>query len=573
MTRFFRIFIRVFFFAPICSYADSSGPISGAESASRFLSELEFTDQVNKYIDLKKMKDYQAYKAGRQALTSSKDFILKKQYEQTLKKAISARWQFSSISTIDPDSSLSQHAAKGAFISEILAADANYFLGNKSNAASLYFKALERVPKKYLHIWTPWRSIDRYFSICRKKRKIGCVRSVRRLKEVYPSRSLEGKFLEKTFSTAAYALPARSSKKTEKYSAVDSDIDAINNAVNLVISKNFGEARKAFDQIFEKYPKSQEIQRAWYWYGRLAELQGESQYAEATFKRVIVSSPFSYYAILSAWRIKKDPGLGIDAQLPELNTRDQNLDEVQIKKLEIAEEFMRQNLYSFARVELNQIPPTSEMKKGFLNYLAEINNRAKNYLMSFRYLSEVFAREDSGLISSRHLDLVFPKLEYEEIREMADQIGVSPVLAYSLIKQESAFQRKAISRAGALGFMQLMPFTAVDVEPKIYQTEILLPKNNLKIGLTYLKKVTKKFDGNIAVSLAGYNAGPSRSKKWYKRAQGENWGFEEFVEGIGYIETRGYVSSIARNVYWYERMINGKTMENFNSLYTEIVAP
>ncbi|MEK7691637.1 MAG: transglycosylase SLT domain-containing protein, partial [Bdellovibrionota bacterium] len=84
-----------------------------------------------------------------------------------------------------------------------------------------------------------------------------------------------------------------------------------------------------------------------------------------------------------------------------------------------------------------------------------------------------------------------------------------------------------------------------------------------------------RYGGNWVMGLAAYNAGPGALERWKKAANG-SWGMLEFIESIGYRETRDYVSSILRNYYWYTFLLKGEDFNglikfwNGNSIETEV---
>ncbi|MBD0372631.1 MAG: lytic transglycosylase domain-containing protein [Pyrinomonadaceae bacterium] len=91
--------------------------------------------------------------------------------------------------------------------------------------------------------------------------------------------------------------------------------------------------------------------------------------------------------------------------------------------------------------------------------------------------------------------------------------GVDPVLIYALMHQESSFKRGAISPKGARGLMQLMPGTAA----RFGVTNIFDPRQNIEGGTRYLRFLLDAFDGDIALTLAGYNAGEGAVLKYGRR--------------------------------------------------------
>ena len=92
-------------------------------------------------------------------------------------------------------------------------------------------------------------------------------------------------------------------------------------------------------------------------------------------------------------------------------------------------------------------------------------------------------------------------------------------MALAIIRQESNFDRFAVSPAGARGLMQLMPGTAAAVAKGLGIAAPLSALTadaelNVRLGTTYLRGLLDQFDANIAMAAAGYNAGPRRVAEW-----------------------------------------------------------
>jgi soluble lytic murein transglycosylase-like protein len=92
----------------------------------------------------------------------------------------------------------------------------------------------------------------------------------------------------------------------------------------------------------------------------------------------------------------------------------------------------------------------------------------------------------------------------------ATRHGVEPLLLYSVMHQESAFNSQAVSPKGARGLMQLMPATAARFGVK----NIFDPEQNIHGAAQYLRFLLDLFDGNVSLALAGYNAGEGAVKKY-----------------------------------------------------------
>ena len=109
---------------------------------------------------------------------------------------------------------------------------------------------------------------------------------------------------------------------------------------------------------------------------------------------------------------------------------------------------------------------------------------------------------------------VEPQHAYDAIiREAADLYKVDVALIRSVVQAESSFNPLALSRVGAMGLMQLMPSTAdaLDVENPFD------PRENIMAGTRYLKDLLKRHKGNVALTLASYNAGPGTVARYRGR--------------------------------------------------------
>jgi soluble lytic murein transglycosylase len=147
-------------------------------------------------------------------------------------------------------------------------------------------------------------------------------------------------------------------------------------------------------------------------------------------------------------------------------------------------------------------------------------------------------------------ELAYPKEVVEQIHKLAKEISIEPEFVAGIMREESVFDVRATSKSGAMGLMQLMPFTgewvaqqlgvASFVREKLYDQEM-----NIRFGAFYLDHLNQKFQGNLYYTAASYNAGPEAVNKWI--VNGNFTDLEEFVENIPYQETRYYVKRVIKS--------------------------
>lgn len=131
--------------------------------------------------------------------------------------------------------------------------------------------------------------------------------------------------------------------------------------------------------------------------------------------------------------------------------------------------------------------------------------------------------------------------------------GIDPLVLHSIIRQESQFQFNALSPAGAVGLMQLMPRTAAEVArkekvPKPRRRDLLKPRTNIALGAAYLSRLVREYGGDYLRAVAAYNAGESAVAKWWAESGGDP---ALFLENVKYRETRFYLRRVFFNVLQY----------------------
>ena len=308
------------------------------------------------------------------------------------------------------------------------------------------------------------------------------------------------------------------------------------------------------------------VSRSLYWRNHCARKNNDTVFATAMRLRLINEYPLSSHGLLLRQRGPKevnDLAVILEKKSDVLRYRSETKPELNI--LVRAVEVL---------LELKANRPTIELlealadrvdgsESSFRLYVAVLMKRAHHLVGQFRVLSQLF-REDPKSISRATLEIFYP-LDYSDQLQLY-KATIDPYLIAALIRQESGFNTKARSPAGAVGLMQLLPSTA-RLWSRSSARQLTDPAVNIKVGVKYFKHLLDRYQGDAELALAAYNAGPERIDEWLKRYPLSQRIL--FFDMIPFKETRDYVALISRNYYWYLSLYSdfGQNQSNRNPAF------
>ncbi len=327
------------------------------------------------------------------------------------------------------------------------------------------------------------------------------------------------------------------------------------------------EAEAGFEQQIALYPDSNEVPAALYWRGRLAVEDNDLPMAAAYFQKISSRFRNYYYGELARQDLKKikldgdPPHYALFDRVTPISSDPKGLeDELPADNLRVQKAHLLENggLMDFAVRELRA---AAEDEKG--NWLAP--ETARMYQDAGRYdiALEVLKRAvpnyfavDVPSLPRSYWEALFPKPYWFDLKRFSSTNALDPYLVASLIRQESEFNPNAVSRANALGLMQLLPKVGKTVAKQqklkhFSATQLFQPGINLQLGTKYFRSMVDQF-GSFEYALAAYNAGTNRVQDWL--GQGKYRDPQEFVESIPFTETREYVEAILRNANVYRQL-------------------
>ncbi len=322
-----------------------------------------------------------------------------------------------------------------------------------------------------------------------------------------------------------------------------------------IVGGDWSRAADVFEDYRSRHPGGRRIQQATYWAGRAYAELGEPDSARIRMRQAWSLDPLSYYGM----RAGEQLGLGIDdvPMEPSPAPSDSLAGEVgrALYRLDLLRELSDDDA---ADTEIGRIRRAFEADDGAEYLLAEALNARGFTVAGIRLGWRI--RQDEGAWNPRLLRIIYP-FPYENIvlAEAGDR-GVDPFLVAGLVRQESMFSAGAVSGAGAIGLMQVMPKTGVILArasgvQSFHASMLKQPEINIHLGIRYLKDMLDTYDGILPAVLSAYNAGPTRVERWQEFPE---WNDAElFTERIPYTETRDYVKVVQENTRMYRLLYAG----------------
>jgi soluble lytic murein transglycosylase len=207
-------------------------------------------------------------------------------------------------------------------------------------------------------------------------------------------------------------------------------------------------------------------------------------------------------------------------------------------------------------------------QSSFLRAIANSAETEQDFLNAIS-LSKAIGRPDLAVMAGRNarVEGVSTIIGYAfPIIDVPIEQDDNWTMIHAISRQESQFDRAAVSHAGARGMMQLMPGTARETAGKIamsYRPDALTTDitYNVHLGSTYFKSMLRYFGGSYPLAVAAYNAGPGNVNKWL-RANGDprsgSIGMIEWIEAIPIYETKNYVQRVLENAVMYDQLNSGR---------------
>lgn len=339
--------------------------------------------------------------------------------------------------------------------------------------------------------------------------------------------------------------------------------------------KDYARALQQFQDHLDRFKQSQYASAAIYWAARAREQSGQEELATSLYRLLLEKTPNSYYGQLAGKRLGNSrPGQSQDLSsdllqaTAALDLRGKETAKVdwQLMDKEAGDGSLTR-INALAKIQLFDLAASELMRKEVYGdsplltlQAARLYYRGKRYPASMVLLRKVvpgYLDLPFDALPRPVWEMFYPADYNSVINRECRRYHLDPHWVMSLIRQESSFNPRALSSANAHGLMQLLPSTARQVARQMKlrrptPSRLFEPELNIRLGTRHFSDLLKKFDGQMEMTLASYNAGADRVAVWISED-----GFAdnaEFVETIPFTETRNYVKIISRGRWFYGKL-------------------
>lgn len=293
-----------------------------------------------------------------------------------------------------------------------------------------------------------------------------------------------------------------------------------------------------------KSPQTQA--RGWYWAGRAYLAAGNTADAQKAFENAARFSD-QFHGQLAAERLGRQPDITHDAIVAPITPQDRS-------------QFLNRSVVQ-AMLALGKSGNWVEQSLFVRSIANAVSTDAEHILAA--ELASLAGRPDLNVLVGRnarnsglsgYMKTAFPQIE------VPAEYAPSWSIIHAISRQESQFDRAAVSRVGARGLMQLMPATARATAPRagLVYSEARLndPAYNIALGATFFGRLMDSYNGSYVLAVAAYNAGPGNVNRWLRTLGDPRQDKDvlDWIEAIPFSETRNYVQRVLENAVVYDAL-------------------
>lgn len=333
------------------------------------------------------------------------------------------------------------------------------------------------------------------------------------------------------------------------------------------------EAASLMEEHLRRFPGSPYTQDALYWLGRAAERSGSTPHARSFYLKAVERYPQTYFGRRAADRLRPEPAgigsapvnnaefLALIPAPPPLPHLEEPVPPGAEGRWARAQALRTIAFDASAELELRTAYAETSVPR-LLWEAARAALDAGHYPVAVVLTRQIYPQLDARRIEDIPEEVwrtLYPLPHEASLKRAAARQNLDPMLVAALIRQETIFQADAVSHAGAVGLMQVLPKTGAKLARRLKiryaRAKLFDPEYNLRLGTLYLADLLGSM-GSPEKALAAYNAGEDRVAAWESERSYDE--LAEFVESIPFTETRDYVQIVMRNAELYRLLYGGR---------------
>ena len=344
-------------------------------------------------------------------------------------------------------------------------------------------------------------------------------------------------------------------------------------------NERYADCIATFTTLQEGFPHDSWAKAARFWIAKTYERQNRLKEAEAVYGEIVKANHWYYSGAAKEHLKRLQSQLAASAKQETLAVPRVRVTvdspawkNIGSKKTPRVAQLMRLKLFEDALTELEGLVKrdSSNLGDNYYNLILCLEKlkrfqQAHGYadrLSSFRPL-----RGENNAIPIELYRRLYPLYYADLLQKHTTKYEIDPLFVAAMIREESRYNADAVSYAGAIGLMQIMPANGPEFANRLkiprFNTKMLYnPDINIQMGSWYMKSLMNQFDNNHALVAGAYNGGPGRMRRWIKAKQIPD--LDEFIEDIGIDQTRRHIKKVIDSYIIYQQLYANPTPTSAN---------
>ncbi len=344
-------------------------------------------------------------------------------------------------------------------------------------------------------------------------------------------------------------------------------------------NERYTECIETFTTLQKGFPHDSWAKAARFWIAKTYERQNRLKEAEVVYSEIVKAGHW-YYSGRAKEHLKRlqskiDTPIKPEILAPprvHVTLNSPAWKNIGSKKTASVQQLMRLKLFEDALIELKGLVKrdNSNLRDNYYNLILCLE-KLKKFQQAHGYADRLSRfqplRGKNNAIPVELYRLLYPLYYTDLLQKHTTKYEIDPLFVAAMIREESRYNADAVSYAGAIGLMQIMPANGPEFASRLkiprFNTKMLYdPDINIQMGSWYMKSLMNQFDNDHALVAGAYNGGPGRMRRWVKAKQIPD--LDEFIEDIGIDQTRRHIKKVIDSYIIYQQLYSNPTPTSAN---------